>query len=366
MNTIIALEELIKQEEEKVKFERKQLSEHESGENKLSRLALASTESKLEETQELLTKHKAMLEELLKQDLEELEEKQRLQAAIERKKYFEQQNMRIKNAKERSDDLKLEAMMIIDELPDEVKFEDEKIFEIANKSMELNLANHSKLNEELVLIQSDFQTLIKTSKDGKITELQMLNYRIPLLVLHFSVFLDALKLNFEIKDEEDTKENEKKDVKLENKIVQKKEETNEKKEIKTSFIGFPKYEDWWIKELWSSHQAYFALYKFKSIIMNFCKTGEQKRSWERIFDNWIFIKKLLNDKGELAFDYHFALDSLLVKYAQLEEELDNKNLLSMESIIKKITKKEDFTKVVKQHDIITPYLTFKKNKLTKH
>lgn len=347
MNSIIALEELIKSEEERIKFEQRQLAEHESGERKLSRLALASTESKLEESQELLTKHTEMLKELQKQDLEELEEKERLAAAIKRKKYFEEQNMRIRNNNQRSDDQKLEAMMIIDELPEEVKFEDKELFEIAIKSLELHLGDHKELNERLITIKADFEGMIKNAKDGKIKELEMLNVRIPLLVLHFSVLLETFEENFREKDDEESE----------------KENKDTIKKKKTTFHGFPKYEDWWIKELWSSHQAYFALYKWKNIINNFCKTGEQKRSWTRIFDNWVFVKKLLNDKGEVAYDYHFALDCLINKYAQVDEELDNKNLESMESIIKRITKKENFETVIKEHNIITEYLIYKRNKL---
>jgi hypothetical protein len=160
----------------------------------------------------------------------------------------------------------------------------------------------------------------------------MLNYRIPLLVLHFSVLLSNIKQILE--------------------------ENND-----ACFRGFPKYEDWWIDELWSSHQAYFALFKWKSIISNLCITKEQKNTWSNIFDEWLFVKKLLNDKGSLAFDFHFAFDSLLTKHAELEEELIDKNLLAMESIIKEITKKEDFTKVRKNHNISTSYLAFKRNKL---
>ena len=39
-----------------------------------------------------------------------------------------------------------------------------------------------------------------------------------------------------------------------------------KKCLESKFAGFPKYEDWWLKDLWKSHQAYFALYKWKNII----------------------------------------------------------------------------------------------------
>lgn len=339
MNSVIALEELIKEEESRAALLQKQLTNHESGENKLSRLALASTESTLEETQEKLTKHKAMYEELMKQDLKELEEKEKLEEAIRRKKYFENQNTRIKNNNERADDQKLEAMMILDELPEEVNFEDDELFEIAQKSLELNLKDHKELKDELSVIRKDFQSHLKNCKDEKLSEIELLNFRIPILVLHFSVLLKNIENNFVPKDGEENKEKTKK------------------------FTGFPRYEDWWIQELWSSHQAYFALFKFKAIIMNLCKTGEQKRSWSKIFDNWIFVKKILTDKGALAHDYHFALDALLHKYARLDEELESKNLESMETIIKKITKKEDFTKMARNHSLITPYLKFKKEKL---
>ena len=52
-----------------------------------------------------------MYEELLKQDLKELEEKEKLEEAIKRKKYFENQNLRIKNNNQRSDDQKLEEAL---------------------------------------------------------------------------------------------------------------------------------------------------------------------------------------------------------------------------------------------------------------
>ncbi len=338
MNSVLALEELIKEEEQRVSILQKQISQHESGENRLSRLAFASTENSLDETQEKLTKHKEMYSELIKQDQDELEEKERLEQAIKRKKYFENQNSRIQNNSERADDQKLEAMMILDELPNEINFEDEELFDIAEKSLELNLRDHKELKDELSKIRREFESNLKKCKDEKLGEIELLNFRIPILVLHFSVLYKNIENNF---------------VKKEN---------NKKKEEK-KFNGFPRYQDWWIQELWSSHQAYFALYKFKSIIMNLCKTGEQRRSWTKIFDNWVFVKKTLTDKGELAYNYHFALDALLHKYAKLDEELESKNLESIENIIKKITIKEDFTKTARNHSIITDYLKFKKKRL---
>ena len=46
--------------------------------------------------------------------------------------------------------------------------------------------------------------MIKNAKDGKIKELEMLNVRIPLLVLHFSVLLETFEENFREKDDEES------------------------------------------------------------------------------------------------------------------------------------------------------------------
>jgi len=337
MKTIIALEELIKAERERISFERSQLAKHESGERRLSRLTFASAEAKLYESLELIEKHKAMLGELKQQDQKELEAKQRLEEAIKRKKYFEEQNMRIQNNCEKSSEQKLEAMMILDELHEEVGFEDDELFEIAQKSLELHLKEHTQLAEKLNSIKERFRLLLQTSEEENIKELELLNYRIPVLVLHFSVLLDTFKENFEEVDKDGN--------------------------VSNSFHGFPKYEDWWIKELWKSHQAYFALFRWKAVIETFCKTSEQRKFWTKIFDSWIFVKKLLNDKDEVAYNYHFAFDTLIFEYAELEEELINKNLESMETIIQRITSKEDFSTVMKTHNIITPYLTYKRNRV---
>ena len=332
MKAIIALEELIKKEEQRIVFSKHQLLEHETGIHKLTPMIKASTETKLEEAQELLEKHQNMLKEFLSQDIEELEEKERLKEAVKRRNYYHFQALRLKRSKTRSNDIKLEAMMIVDELPTDINFEDKEIYEIAEKTLELHLSTHEELNKKLTLIKKDFENLLKNVKSEKLSDLGMLNIRIPIIVLHFSVLLSNIEENIQ-----------------------------NDKEIK--FSGFPNYEDWWISELWSSHQAYFGLYKWKSIITNLCQTSDQKRTWEVIFANWIFIKKMIHGKGSLGFNFNFAFDSLLSKYANLEEELSEVNLLSMETIVNNITKKVDFNTVIEDHNIITPYLIFKRKKL---
>jgi len=396
MESIIALEELIKENEAKVALQKRQLENHESGVQKLSRMAQASTENTLEISTQLLTKYKDMLEKLLAQDQEELAEKERLLAAVERKKYFDTQTSRIKLNKEQANDKKLEVMRIIGELPSDVQFEDKELFEIATKSIELALPELNELSSKLDSIKKEFQVLLKQSEERDLQEMGTIDFLIPVIVLHFHILLSNILENIDDKNKKAQNEQEElqkqKLEKLENLLGSLKteeellkEDTNSKEikekiltlkkqiekhekikiaEIKDlTFHGFPRYQDWWIRELWLSHQAYFALFKWKDIINNLCFTTEQKKAWSIVFDRWVFIKKLLNDKGELAFNYNLAFDTLLNTHAQIEEEVENKNILSMELIIKEITKKEDFTTNISFHNTNTPYLRFKKTRI---
>ena len=329
MKSIIALESIIKEEEKRISMVKRQLSDHESGEHKLTFLDRTSSENSLEITSESLTKHQSMLNELLASDLGELEEKERIEAAILRKNYFKYQKVRIHRDIAKSNDLKLEAMHILDELPENIEFEDDTIIDIAVKSIELGLVVHEEIENQYQMIKSDFEKLIKDCKDEHINELVTLNNLIPIVVLHFSVLLSNIKEN-----------------------------NAENKKVKIS--GFPKFEDWWIKELWYSHQAYFGLYKWRQIIENICNTPEQKRSWDKIFSNWIFIKKAITNKGELCFKYNFAFDTIIHKYAELEEETIETNLISMETIVNGLIKKENFNTLREKHQIDTDYLLYKR------
>ena len=397
MESIIALEELVKENEAKVALQKRQLEQHESGEQKLSRMAQASTENTLEIANDLLTKYKKMLEELQMQDAEELAEKERLKTIVERKKYFDAQDSRIKLNKEQDNDKKLEAMRIIGELPTDVQFEDDELFEIATKSIELSLPELKELSQILDGIKQEFQGLLKQSEERDLQEIGTIDFLIPIIALHAHVLLSNILENIEdknnkalveqknlLKRKEDKQASllktlaEQEDLLKEDaqnkditQTISKLKEELKKLELETipevtehTFSGFPKFHDWWIRELWLSHQAYFALYKWKDIISNLCITTEQKKAWSIIFDRWVFIKKLLNDKGELAFNYNFAFDSVLENHARMLEETDSNNILSMEKIVKEITRKEDFTVSAPFHNTSTPYLKFKKGKQT--
>jgi len=176
MESIIALEELIKENESKIALQKRQLQDHESGANKLSRMAVASTEYNLEVAEELVTKYKGMLEKLQTLDEEELTEKENLHFLAERKKYFDTQDSRIKLNIEIANDKKLEALRIISELPNDVNFEDDELFEIATKSIELSLPELSELSQKLDSIKQEFQNLLNKSEEKELHELGTINF----------------------------------------------------------------------------------------------------------------------------------------------------------------------------------------------
>jgi len=344
MKAIIALEELIKEDENHIKLAKKQLADHESGINRLSSMILASTETSIEESTARLEIHTKMLSDLLSKNVQELEKEEKLKEAIVRKNYFHYQKVRIKRDVKRSNDEKLEAMMIIDELPRDFGFKDANLFSVAEKSLKLNLSLHEEIEDKFVEIIKEFEELTKNISDEQIEELGLLSYQIPVLITQFYMLLTNIIDNLK---EEDDKEEENKE---------------QKKEYD---ISLPKFEDWWIKELWVNHQAYFALYKWKKIISSFCKSSDQKRAWEVIFSNWVNVKKQITNKGVLGFEYNFAFDTLIRNHCGLEEELATTSLESMESIISKLLQKENFCDYISpnSHKLVTKYTLFKRGKI---
>lgn len=332
MKALIALEELIKDGETRLKIIKKQLAEHESGENKLSQMVLASTETTLEELNESLEKHREELAEFKKLDLQELEKNEKIKEAIKRKNYYDFQKKRLERDITKSNDEKIEAMLIIDELPEDIGIEDKELFEIAAQSLKLHLTIHDDLLEKLSEIKKNFNDLIKDLRDDDIKDMEMLNYQIPIIILQFSTLISTIK-------------------------------ENRKDEGHPEFRGLPKFEDWWITELWQSHQAYLGLYKWKEIISHMCISKYQKKAWNIVSTNWISIKKTISNKGLLAFKYNYAFDTVMRLHCELEEELATTSLDTMKKLMAKLTEKEDFTKNSFNHAIITPYVLFKRKQL---
>jgi hypothetical protein len=360
MESIIALEALIKENESKVKLHKRQIERHENGQQVLSAMALASAESHLEEATGLLQKYEIMLDKLSSLSQEELEEKERLHAVAMRKKYFDTQDSRIKLDTEHNSDIKLEALRIIAELPHEVHFEDEELLEIATKSVDLSLPHFRELLTKLDEIRADFSHLTENSTERDIQELATIDFLIPIVVLHFYVLVNNIKDDIE---QINAKIQQNKEELTQEQIIDENNEDDQNVCEQMVFKSFPNYQDWWIRELWVSHQAYFALYSWKTIINNACMTTEQKKAWSIIFDRWVFIKKLLNDKGSLAFNYNFAFDQLLYKYVDIKEELKEEKILSIEALIKEFMLKEDLSKMASFHDVNTPYLKYKIQRL---
>ena len=330
MNAVIAIQDLIKNSEARLKALKSQLADYDSGAEKASPMTYASTENAIEQCKLSLEKHRAIYDELLKKDLQELEKEERIKEAIKRKNYYKYQKVRIKRSQKFDNNKKLEAMKIIDELPGDLNLEDEDIFDIATISIKLDLRVHDELEDELSEIKEVFNSYLGSLEENNISVLGDLHSYIPVLVLHLSIL---------IRDIQESIENGDKD---------------------RCFRGLPRFQDWWINELWENHQAYFGLYRWKEVVAFLCSTDEQKEAWEIIFANWVFIKKLLNKKGEFAYEFNLAFDKVMEQYSGLEEEMEENNILSMDKIIMEITAKEEFRKHKYPHSHITEYHKFKR------
>lgn len=331
MNVIETLEKRIKSLTSHIQQSSKQIKDDDSGEKKISLIVRASAELSIEKNEFLLKKYQYKLKKLLEKDIKSVLDEEKTKEEIRERNYFKYQAKRIQRDKSKTFQEIENALIIIDELPEDFKIEDKVLFQIGHKSHEVFLEIHSDLDDDLIEIKNEFLELVESHFDDTNLELKMLNYRIPILILQLQVLVRNIRENIE---EENLK----------------------------SFKGLPKFHDWWINELWTSHQAYMGFFKWKQIILDMFVTSEQKKSFEVFFKNWILVKKILNVKGESAYVYNNAFDQLIHKYAELEDECNEANLSSLKNIVSKITKKEKFTTVSSNHNQITPYMKFKINK----
>jgi len=335
MKAMIALETIIHDLELRIKTAREQLARHESGEKKLTLLSKSSAENNLELHKPLVEHYKALLKEFEKFEKLDCFEHRRLKAAIERKKYykFNKQEKNKKKVRYKENDENIEAAMIIDELPDETILDEEELYRISFATLQDYIPYHSDAKEELISIQNEFNNLIKNFTDENIRSLELLNYMIPILIFHLNLF----KMNLQ---EEQTYQ-------------------EQAENIDVSF--FPKYHDWWIDELWTSHIAYFSIFKWKKDISLLCRTQKQKQAWRILFNNWIFVKTLLSEKSNLAFEYQYIFDTLINKYVNLTSEL-NKDVIEKEKeAIKYFIKEENILSLSSEHNVLTPYIHYKKD-----
>jgi len=331
MSVIKELENKVKLLQIRISQSTKHLEDCEEGTLKLSLIAKASAESSIEKNTFLLHKYIQKLKKLSTENLKEVNEKERNKEEIRKKNYFKYQINRLKRDKERSQQEIENALIILDELPSGFELEDIDMFEIGNKSKSLFLDMHSNLDDDLLEIKNEFLKLIENNFDESNTELKLLNYQIPIIILQLRTLLLNIKENIQ--------------------------ELNLKE-----FKGFPRFQDWWIHELWISHQAYLGLSKWKKIILSLFISCEQKKAFENVFSNWILIKKILNVKGENAYFYNDAFDTMIFKYAELDEEKNEENLLSLENIIAQIAEQTNCKSIYDKNILINDYTKFKNEK----
>jgi hypothetical protein len=328
MNTIEELQNKIKSLETRIEQSKKLLDDAETGEVKLSFVAQASTESSIEKNTFLLEKYLQQFNKLAIGDIDNFKKEEKLKEEIQRRNYFKYQIQRIKRDSKLKQTEIDNALIIIDELPEEIQIEDSDIVEIGNKSKELFLDIHSNLDDDLLEIKNEFLKLVENHFNENNNDLKLLNYRIPIIILQLRTLLHNVKENIE--------------------------ELNLKK-----FRGFPRFQDWWIQELWISHQAYISLFKGKKIVMSLFMSCEQRKAFESIFASWILIKKILNVKGENGYFYNCAFDKMILKYADLEEETEEANLVSLENIVAKTTQQINLTAIYEKDILINEYVKFK-------
>lgn len=332
MEIIRELEKKIKEVSIHISLARTTLDNLAEGKIKMSFMSQASTETSLENNIKLLKDYEEKLKDYKMGNLDSLMEQEREKQRKQKENYYKYQKIRLKRDKNRTDIEKNEAISLIDELPAGISIEDEDIFNIANKSNQLKLSLHWKIQNDLYEIRTKFKNLIKNTIDNANSELIVFEHIIPIIILQFY----HLRINIEENIEED--------------------------KLK-SFLGYPKFQQWLISELWNTPQAYFGLYKWKNIINYLCITSDQKRVLEKIFNNFMFIKKLIDDMGDVADDYNLAFDTLLKEYGLLQEELNEDNLKSMKKAIDSLIVKENFTdfNTKKRYN----YLEFKRKKIDK-
>jgi hypothetical protein len=348
--SIYALEKIIAEHEENIANASKQLKDLEAGKIELSALKIASVENTLEHSQSELTRYKEIYDAIPEDEKEKFRQQHRIQEGLAKQSYYKLQKIRLKRNSNIKRNQLLESMLVIDELKHDIHFEDDQLIEVADVIIKYNIREVVELETLLIEIKEEFEKQKESiSDDEDLKSFALLDAYIPIIILYFHVFIEDIKKSITLFNETQAQINEK----------EQKDTQNIQEKV---FKGLPKYEDWWFEELFKNHQAYFALYKWKEGIENMCLSEHQKVIWYKIFNNWVAIKKILNNKEENGFEYTYLFDSLMSKYVELEEELEMQNLESMDKIILQMTQKQDLSKYKDKHSYSTTYLQYKKLK----
>lgn len=344
--SIYALEKLIKEHKDNVANASRHLRDMEAGIIASSPLRVASNERTLEHSTAEYEKYKAIYDAIPAKEKEDFKNLQAVQELLAKESYYKLQKIRLKRDKNLTRNQRLEAMMILDELPDELHFDDAQLIEATNIIIKFNARESVELVAELGVIREEFNKRLEALKDAEdLKHFHFLDTYIPIIILHFASLVKSIEETIVLFNE---KAMETKGEKEETQII--------------NFNGFPKYEDWWFEELFQNHQAYFSLYLWKEAIKEICITEQQKEIWEKIFSNWLMIKKILTTKDENAYNYNFIFDDMVTKYSKIEEQFDTVVLEANEKQRLNDIKKTDLSKYVTEHHNITTYDNWKNNK----
>ena len=103
----------------------------------------------------------------------------------------------------------------------------------------------------------------------------------------------------------------------------------------------------------------FSLSKWRYEISQKCPDIKQEKVWIVLFNNWLFIKTLVNEKSDLAFEYQYIFDSILKKYVYLESELDIGIIKNMKEEVKNSIDNVNLLELIPKHHVLTPYINYK-------
>lgn len=344
--SIYALEKLIKEHETNIANASKQLKDLDAGKITLSALKIASVENTLDHSTAEYEKYKAIYDAIPEKEKEDFRNLKAVQELLAKESYYKLQKIRMRRNKNLKRNQRLEAMMVLDELPEDIHFDDEQLIDVTNIIIKFNARESVELVAELGTIREEFDKRLEELKDKEdLKHFHFLDTYIPIIILHFTSLVKSIEETITVYNEK----------------AQLEQDQNEPTPL-ISFNGFPKYEDWWFEELFHNHQAYFALFNWKEKIREICISEQQKDLWEKIFSNWLMIKKLLNTKDENAYDYNFIFDDMIKKYTTVEEEFDNDLIIKNEVILFEEIKKINFSKFIAEHHNDTYYKTWKNGK----
>jgi len=344
--SIYALEKLIKEHESNIANASRHIRDMEAGKITLSPLRVALNERTLEHSTAEYEKYKAIYDAIPEKEKEDARNLKAAQELLAKESYYKLQKIRLKRDKNLERNQRLEAMMILDEIPEDIHFDDAQLIEVAHTILKYNIRESVELVAELGVIRDEFEKKLDGLKDKEdLKHFNFLDTYIPIIILDFSSLTKSIEEAVILYNEKA------------------KETMNDKEPTPLiNFNGFPKYEDWWFEELFHNHHAYFSLYFWKERIKEICITEQQKELWEKIFSNWLMIKKILNTKDENAYDYNFIFDEMLKKYTKIEEEFDETVIEKDSKELLNEMKKVNLSKISSKHQDTTVYHNWKNTK----